>query len=267
MTLTRQDRDGILARVRDANSGLRPPDSGQSPSGDDYHLLTEQLYTALGEYFDRLPRVPMSACPFCGATLKRAFDPFGFDGPWWHVDLLCEIQEPAHCEHFQVILGAVSLRDREPEEAVEEVQPGPDVPFVVPALLDLPGMVAVIGQLTLETGDRAYPIAYFSDATVDPADLHQPWCRTSFWFKNDEGEALWSISNDLWSFDLEPFLREGRVRWTDLGAGSPRALRATEGHSCPFTGLPGDRRPQKFIRGSRKLLGLPSGEPINPFDA
>ena len=81
-------------------------------------------------------------------------------------------------------------------------EPGPEVPFVVPNLLELPGMIAVVGRIELETGDVAYPIAYFSDKKTRATDLHATWLRSEYWFKDESGNSCWNISNDEWSFDL-----------------------------------------------------------------
>src|SRR5436190_1257232 len=59
------------------------------------------------EYFSRIPRLAMGACPFCAKPLYRSFDPFGLEGLWWRSD--AHPEEPAACPHFCVLLGAVDL--------------------------------------------------------------------------------------------------------------------------------------------------------------
>ncbi len=262
--LTREERDALLRRLRQDDDRLRRP---AELSDTEYALVKERFYSGLAEYFDRLPRVPMSACPFCGQVLRRAFDPYGLDGYFWHVDLQCEVEEPAACEHYKVHLGALSTRGREPAEVFDAVKPGPEVPFVVPALLsDLPGMVAVVAEMRLETGDVAWPVAYFTDSPeVKPWNLHQPWLRDDFWFTLPSGEVGWSSANEPWDFELAPYAAAGKLRWTDLAAAMPVVHAETAGRRCPFVGLPGDRRPQILARGRRSFLPLPDGAPDCPF--
>jgi hypothetical protein len=128
-----------------------------------------------------------------------------------------------------------------------------------------PGMIAVVGEIRLTSGDRAYPIAYFSNQDIAPEELHQPWLRTDHWFQNEEGEWLWTISNDSFDFDLGPYFDAGALCWVDLAAAPPRLYRQSDGRLCPFINLEGVRRPQMFASGKRNFLEPPSGEPVNPF--
>ncbi|MEZ5065024.1 MAG: hypothetical protein R3B81_09820 [bacterium] len=260
----REERDTVVREIYDLRAKLFPP--GDEPP--DFHELRERYYQRLAEYLDRIPRVPVSVCPFTGQVVKRALDPWGFDGQFWHEALSRRPEEPRTSANFQVLLGAVALRRDAPTECRDAVKPGPDVPFVVPNLLALPGMVAVVSRVRLETGDDAYPIAYFAEdpSLIKPADLHQPWLRPDYWFENDEGDQVWSIANDVWDFDLAPWLDSGQVRWTDLEQASPVVHRLGEGVDCPFLDLPGQRQPQLYADGERSWLPVPNGAVVSPFE-
>ncbi len=264
-TLTREERDELIREMVRIDNLLYPPDGSDGPGTRESILLRERFYQVKGEYADRLPRMVLSRCPFTGEPLKRVFDPFGLDGPWWHLLNDIKYDEPRAPEAFQVLLGAVAFHGRVPDEVIEEVRPGPDVPFVVPRLLDLPGMKAVIGRIDLATGDTAYPVAYFSTAEIEPILLHQTWCRKDYWFPTDSGDAGWSIANDVFDFDLAPYLADGRLLWTDPADPDGRVLGPADGE-CPFLDLDGDRQLQQVVAGEVDLIGLPTGEPINPFD-
>jgi hypothetical protein len=244
---------------------LYPQDGSEGLSGIEFDRTRERYYQTVAEYADRLPRVPMSVCPYCGEVLSRSIDPFGFDGPWWHTITVAVPEEPRACEHFRVLLGAVKLSRPAPREARDVVKPGPDVPFVVPALFEHPGMIAVIATLELRTGDLAYPIAYFSAEEVPPPGLHQPWCRDELWFTDEEGKDLWIVANDTWDFDLGAYVADGRVRWADLASTPPRVLSSSDGASFPYGNLAGERLPQIFTDGERETLALPDGETLVPF--
>ena len=210
--LTRERRDTLLARLRELDTMLYPPDeTALTPRGAERARIKETYFKVLDEYFDRLPRVVMSVCPFTGNPLVRSFDPFGLDGPWWHKDILAEINEPAAPSTFKTLLGALYLGSRQPAEVIQEVIPGPEVPFVVPRLLGLPGMVAVVSELKLETGDRAFPVAYFSEQDIPPAKLHQTWLRQDLWFKTETGDTSCLIANDTWDFDLAPCIERKQL--------------------------------------------------------
>jgi len=266
--------NGEVQRLKERNDILRKceridkrlyPDQGDGPSGMKYKQLQNKYYSELQSYFDRLPRVRMATCPVCGAPFEHSFDPFGLDGPWWHTDRLCEVKEPANCPHFKLLLGAYELRRPAPIEAVENVQPGPEVPFVVPRLLRLPGMIAVIGELEMETGDVAYPIAYFSDQKIRACDLHASWCRVEYWFKDEHSNSCWTISNSPWDFELRPYLEDRRLRWVDK-ADPQLVVRSSDDGPCPYLDMNGTCLPQLFCSGERDLLELPTGEIICPFE-
>ena len=261
----RQERDRIVAELKELDRKIYPGDASQKLPERERDLLKDRFYQVLGEYSDRLPRLILSKCPHCGAPLKRAFDPFGLDGPWWHAAGICKIEEPANCGHFQVMLGAVALHGREPVEVKEEVLPGPDVPFIVPKLLELPNMVAVVSWVSLATGDTALPISYFSTEEFPPVMLHQPWCRKDYWFRTETGDSGWSVANDLFDFELKPYIGTGRLKWVDLEE-KALPLHPVGDEECPFLDLPGDRENQIVVGGSRDLIGLPTGEPHNPFE-
>ncbi len=260
--LTREQRDALLARVWDLEARLYPPEDAPEPDARERERLREQYYQALAEYSDRLPRMVLSVCPFTGEPLRRALDPWGLDGPWWLKDRIFKVDEPAAPPTFRVLLGALALGNRAPAESRGPVIPGPEVPFVVPRLLRLPGMRAVVHRVPLETGDVAYPIAYFSTEAIDDRRLHQFWLRQDLWFKNAAGGTSWLIANDVWDFDLAPWVEQGLVGWVrpDL-----RVADRDSGEPFPYSDLPGDRAPQSIARGRRSLLPLPNGVMVDPF--
>ena len=264
--LTLSERDSLLERARHTDRLLYPDDGSPDPSDEEAVRLRETYYQVLGEYGDRLPRVVMNACPFSGQPLVRSFDPWGVDGPWWYQDLDFEIDEPRAPDTFKVLLGAFSLKGRVPKEARDQVEPGPEVPFVVPRLLELPGMIAVASRLELVTGDLAYPIAYFSPEDIPPIDLHQFWLRQDFWFKQEDGSSGWSIANDVWDFDLAPWVETGQLRWIEPGDPDGEVVDVTSGKPCPFLDLPGDRFPQVLAWEEREFLDLPDGTAVNPYE-
>lgn len=220
----------------------------------------------LAEYAERLPRVPLSACPLCGTVLEYVLDTMGLEGPWWAKGDLVDFAVPRSCQHFRVLLGAIDFHNRNPEEAAVhmEVYPGPGVPFVVPRLLGLPQMQAVISSLMFPSGDTAFPVAYFSEKPLHGALLHQPWGREAYRVLDENGRHEgWSVATDPLDFDLAPWIKGGSVSWIHPGDGSFSLQRQLP---CPYEGLTGVRAPQRIEQGILRWLPLPGGEPVEPFE-
>ena len=262
--ITREERDALIARAREFEERLYPAEGGpEAPSGPKRVKMMDTYYQVLAEYGDRLPRVPMSRCPHTKLLLKRSLDPFGLDGYWWHKSRIVKIEEPAAPPTFMVPLGALHLNARVPEEVTAEVIPGPEVPFVVPRLMGLPGMKAVVSRLELARGDIAHVIAYFASDPIHPQFLHQHWLRQDLWYPNDAGGTSWLIQNDAWDFELAPWIERGALSW--IAPGDAEMTLRTEVGGCPYLGLPGAHEPQSLSGGSRILLDAPNGVPIDPY--
>jgi hypothetical protein len=264
--LTADERMRLLKTAWDLDARLYPENADDAPTGRAASLIRESYYSILGEYADRLPRVRMSTCPFTNLPFEHTFDPWGFDGPWWLQDREISFDEPGAPASFKVLLGAAGLHGRTPQEAREPVRSGPEVPFVVPRLLGLPGMVAVISQLEMTTGDTAYPIVYFSQEEIPPSRLHQFWRDQDLWFTTAEGQSAWTIANDVWDFELEPWIAQGRLKWIRPGDPKFRVVDSASGDTCPFLNLPGERAPNIIAGGERHPMALPDGRAINPFE-
>lgn len=264
--LSEAERNALIARLAELEKQLYPDDEAAAPKGRSWNRLEETYNRVLAEYADRLPRVVMGVCPFTKAVLKRSFDPYGLDGPWWFRDRTFDTEEPKDPTHFRVLLGALALHGRTPRETTEAIIPGPEVPFVVPRLLQLPGMMAVILQLPLATGDHAYPISYWSTETIPAEELHQPWLRQELWVEGEDGERSWLIANDAWDFDLAKWIASGKLRWIAPNDATLELAGVRVSDRCPYLDLAGARQPQSLAGGERELLDLPDGAPLNPFD-
>jgi hypothetical protein len=264
--LTRAGRDALLDRHRQAaaayNQGMdehtaalgMPGEIGIDESSSVYvdspaYRQARQSYAGLvaieDEYFRRIPRLPMGACPLCATPLYRSFDPFDLYGLWWRSD--AQPDEPTPCPHFCVLLGAVNLGAHQARPDFE-VHPGPGAPFVMPKLLAQEGMTAVISEILMEDGVRAYPIAYFAPRRPPVQTLTASWARTNFVYTTQLGEHAWREADvpagpgdPTWDFELTPWVEGGRIRWCEPGSDRTKL---SEGGRCPYVGLPGTRTPQ-----------------------
>jgi hypothetical protein len=212
------------------------------------------------EYFARLPRLIMSYCPFDQKPLIRTFDPFGLNGHWWEEDAIT--QELPSCPHFCVLVGAVSFAGLPPRAGRRQVNPGPQVPYVIPRLLDYEGMIAVISRITMDNGYLAYPIAYFALRRPPPQDLTAGWARSIHSYKTQLGELGWKGPNDPWDFELKPWLQAGKIRWCPPGADNT-FLSTEPWELCPYLDLPGERQRMEVQQDRAWTAGLPGGLDLN----
>ncbi|MEZ6235173.1 MAG: hypothetical protein R3B68_13375 [Phycisphaerales bacterium] len=265
--LTKSERDQILARWTTAMNRYRDCVEREDVTGA--NRASDEADTALAQYFDRLPVVAMSTCPFTGKPLMRSFDPFGLDGPWWQPGAQRFAPTPSFT--FCVLRGAVHLQGKRVIGPALEAAIGPEVPYVIPRLLALSNMTAVIGELSMSPGYKVYTIAYFADPKPPAKDLTADWPDTSYTYKTLFGEGGTVIPVDVWDFDLKPWIAKGKLRWCVPGSGNetvaPPAPRSITGaQDCPYLDLKG-RREYLAVRGDQVWnRGLPNGDPITAAD-
>jgi len=271
-SLSKADRDRLLRSYDEAITSykqaieridLEPGDWGaRDPSG----ALTEmQLDTARAAelaYYDALSRIPMAKCPFCDRVLRRTFDPFDLKGHWWRND--ATPPESPSCPHFCCLTGAVNFNGREPQAGDFDVHIGSDVPYVIPRLLEYEGVVAVISQIEMKNGYKAYPIAYFAKRRPQPELLTASWTRTIFVYTTQLGIHGWRIPNDKWDFELGHWLEAGKVLWCDPGSDNT-VLSKDLPERCPYLDLPGERQRVTVSNHDVLKLGVPNGSAVEPF--
>jgi len=221
----------------------------------------------LREYAARLPYVSLSRCPICGDALKYIVDIMGIDGPWWESSNTVDYPEPRSCKHFNVLLGAMDFHGRTLSEAGElnEILPGPAVPYVIPDLLKLPGMRAVLSSFPDAMGDTCYVMAYFAPKRFHGSFLHQPWPRKRQEVYGENGSYEgWRIADSKWDFELGHWLERKALLW--IAPGELSSLNVRKGTPCPYENLPGVRQPQLIRKGDISLLPLPEGKIFKPFE-
>ena len=205
-------RNGALTEYERLMNGLgsTPPLSDEEANGlAKARAAMARAEAAEAEYFDALPVIAVSNCPFCSKPLLRSFDRWGFDGPWWRSDAAPE--DPADCPHFYALLGAVRLSESS-EPVPREAYLGPGAPFIVPRLLALPSSLAVVGQLEMQNGCTVWPIAYFAERRPRPEDSTAGWRRTNFVYTTQFSISGWRIPNEVLDFDVQPWVERGKVR-------------------------------------------------------
>ena len=228
-------------QLKKVSTNNRIPKEEQEKEED---RLADIVVTLWREYFARLPRLPLSRCPYCGDLLRWMFDPFGLEGFWWQAQLPFEEEyKPKACKHFILLLGALNLNGLPPKGGREEASPGPEVPYVIARFLNAhPTRVVVISAFSMHNGYTAYPIAYFSEE-----EPHDYSASTASWCRETRDPGGWIDSKlEILDYDLQPWVEQGKIRWIESGDESHTLV--SEPKSFPYQDLPGKRKPL-IIRG------------------
>jgi len=263
--MTKEARDKLVAGVNEIQSKLSDVTQVRSSlSSTVRSQLIKQKRELLDQYFAQLPRYAFGRCPVCRLLLEQVFDPWGLDGFWWQETLSGKCPKPSVCEHFRVLTGALNLNGRPPLGGEAESHPGPDMPFVIPKVLELPTMVAVISSLPMKNGYTAYPISYFSKDQPLTRALANPWTKTSCNFIDSKGEPAFTYKTDPWDFELLPWVAKGKIQWIEPGD-SQNILKSWPAEKCPYADLKGLRQRQTIKNGKRYTTPPPNNEEIDPF--
>ncbi len=251
MSFTRERRNALIARyrtVRAAEDELWPRVRTEAERAELAAIRTERA--ALGTAIrHELPHVPMSRCPFCDFVAEEQFDPYGIDGYWWQrAHSIRGSGSPPRCGHYFAFTGALALA--RPIDVLDfSVETGPEAPFVVPRLLEPPGMKMVISSTPVgrHTG---YPIFYYGDPidweVEGPADWgHHLWLIYRNGFR--AGKEARMVHDEECDFDLAPWIARGKVQYI-LPGDETLTLRSTV-EGCPYLDLPGRRVHNRIYQG------------------
>ena len=201
----------------------------------------------------------LGRCPFCGAAYVSPFDPWGFDGFWWIPSQRYALAKPQHCEHFRVLRGAVHTLDKPIVGCPEASQLGPDTPYIIPRILNLPTMLAVVHSLEMVPGFQAYPISYFSEVLPPNGSLTQHWTESGYSYVHASGRGVWTYKTDPWDFELRPWINQGLVRWT-IPANPEALLAPISNEGFPYSNPNAVRKPQTARNNALGYTALPSNQ-------
>jgi hypothetical protein len=234
----------LLATV-DRDPEHAPPDVLQELAhwGEEIGRLWEQ-------YLADLPVVALSRSPLSGDLLEYVIDIAGVDGLWWNCSYPVRPLQQMPAD-FVGLAGA--LRVGPPiEKTPFEVRPGPEVPYVVPRLLALPGVCAVVSQLQIGP-HVGYAIAYFADHPEQVSNRVNTWGTDFYEVIDSQGVLTWSCDGDLAAldrdFDLKPWMEAGKLLWIPPGDASMTLRSDTQ--YCPFLTLMGSRMDFTLFDGIR----------------
>jgi hypothetical protein len=142
---------------------------------------------------------------------------------------------------------------------------GPEVPYVIPRLRAFEGMKAVVAEVSMASGPAVYTIAYFADRRPPVQQLAADWPAKHHNYKTASGQVGFGYDNDLWSFDLEPYIRSGQVLWCPPGKDNTEVV-AGPPDQYPFAKVKGER--QRMVVNAKGAFGTgtPKGDPVTPID-
>ena len=210
------------------------------------------------EYAKDMPYFTFSRCPICSQICSFVFDPYGLDGPWWWKNSWTQFPPHEVCDHFLFFAGALDLQDRVPSEVRKAVIPGPARPFVINRFMNMDSVQAVIMSRTLQTGDIAYIITYFSSTPIDSRYLHQEWRTTYHAVLDEHGEPVASdTKHDRWNYVLKPWIKQGKLHWI---APNDDECVLQSGWWPHLDTLTGTFAKQTIQYGKIKLSSAPSGQ-------
>lgn len=249
---TKSERELLLEEYEQVKIKIR---SLQSSPGDD----TTQVQASLqrlntrkkelwDEYRERLPRVPLARCPFTGQMVLHSFDPYGIDGLWWNYEGADRPTFEDLPSTFCAMTGALKL-SREIELTSFLVKPGPGVPYVIPRLLEQETVKAVLYSLPVGN-HTGYAIVYFTEFPITGVKWPNHWGLSYYSSGRSGPDFRWYETyddEDTLDFELEPWIRNGKLQWIFCGDGA--MVLHSSITNCPYLNL----------AGTREILRIQSG--------
>jgi len=211
----------------------------------EYYRLSRKLLDCTDRYREGVPLVPVSRCPFTGEVVYHSLDPFGIDGLWWRYRAPIRPLERLP-RTFAGLSGA--MRIAEPlERNPFEVRPGPTAPFLIPRIMQDPEVTAVVSSVRIGRHD-GYPVCYFASSRGQVFPRCNTWGSDRWVLLDHDGVLQWDEVDDnesLFSYDLESWIREGRLLWISEADPTVSLRRGLEG--CPYLGLTVRQDPGRIV--------------------
>lgn len=192
-------------------------------------------------YVEALPSCPLSRDPYTGDVVEYRIDKVDLDGLWWNYEAPARpVEQPVPATYF-ALTGAVCLHEpvaRAPFLCI----PGPEVPYVVPRILDHDAVRAVLSSLAIgpHTG---YAVFYFADPIPHALKRVNTWGTGRWRMETEDGSLGWdSVVEDLddQDFELAPWIEAGKLFW--IAPDDEEMTLRDKVTGCPYLDLEGRRR-------------------------
>ncbi|MGD1936103.1 MAG: hypothetical protein ACFCA4_00905 [Cyanophyceae cyanobacterium] len=201
----------------------------------------------------------------------------GIDGLWWcYADKRPALDGSQLCSHFLTLLGAMKLHYPLHHSELQ-VEAGPEVPFVVPKLIESEFVQATVSSVPVGK-NTAYPIFYYSEVKPDlrfiydrswegtlcylhPLDAPNPeeglkmppmW-GSEYYMRLDEKTKMLLAAEGIpyeGDFDLAPWIQTGKLWWISSEDESLELHNTVD--DCPYLNLPGIRATQYIVDGTNR---------------
>jgi hypothetical protein len=122
-----------------------------------------------------------------------------------------------------------------------------------------------VSSVLMANGYYAYPLAYFSQQTPLIGSLVATWREQTYSFRLKTGDPAWSMPNDPWDFDLEPWVNVGKVLWIDP-SDPQQPVQGGPWKTFPFKDVQGQRLHQTIVADQLRTSPPPDGVPFQPFE-
>jgi hypothetical protein len=235
---TAEERAGLVARFREAWQEKEA--AGFRHDRDATEAARRAMAAAVAEYVDAVPIVALSRSPLSSKVFETSLDTFDLDGPWWAYEYEYRpyVEPPP-----DLFAWTGSLKVDGPLPGWTPLaMPGPDVPFVLPRILDQPGITAVISAVRVGP-HVGFPVAYYADPQPPGLERADDWGHRLHQFLREDGTptSAHQVEDDAEKdFDLRPWLVQEKLLWIAPADETLELHRGADG--CPYVGLPGERR-------------------------
>jgi hypothetical protein len=206
---------------------------------DEAFPLWERVSEISQRYEDLQPEVTVARCPHSGVLVRWPIDTVGLDAWFW--EYLNPARRPPDSlpPTWLAMTGAMRLADPV-EHPPFAVVPGPEVPFVVPRILNNPGVRAVISEVPVGA-HTGWAVSYFG-LLPERIELVNLWGSNTY--PVYEGGVAngwhWDVpAVSQYDFELTDWLRSGALLWIAPGDDSATLREGPDG--CPYVDLPGRR--------------------------
>lgn len=254
MSFTIEERNKILGiynnfvNLRQEAYDAIIDDQGTPKLDEQFEIAQEKINEMTKNYINGLPVIPLSRCPFTQQIINHSIDTFGLDGLWWDNESPQRPEEKLPETYF-AFTGAI--KTVQPVENFSFIcSPGPEVPFVVPRLLERPEIKAVIYSIKIGN-HMAYPIFYFAESKVYDVERINEWGTENYSYENAQGDAVWDsyfLLSEDYDFDLVKWIEESKLLWIKPADSSMTLNDTVQG--CPYIGLDG-RKEISFIQDGK----------------
>ncbi|MFE3188716.1 hypothetical protein ACFXHA_06875 [Nocardia sp. NPDC059240] len=252
----RRYRDELLAEGNRLNQLHR--ELGTTPEGSQ---AFSQSGAVRKKYIDWLPELPVARSPFTDELVTWPIDNVDLDGWYWNWRNPIRRRKSTVPSDWLCMGGAMRLTEPLTAMPFDFCMPGPDVPYVVPRLLELPETRAVISQVPVGP-HIGWAITYFTTGRPSRFPLENTWGAQEYDVYDNSGHwRAWGEHAQTprdYSFELRPWLESGKLLW--IVPGDPALTLRSGTADCPYLDLPGQRRMQMINNGTIRLWGKPSSD-------